>query len=252
MQEKNPNSWVLQFRFLGIPVRIHPLIWVVLALLGGAIEVDSGAGLLHLLLFIGAGMLALLVHELGHALVGRACGYGVPEVELGALGGMTHFSAGPRNRSSLLLTVLAGPLASLALGALAGLAFGCHIGAPLLGLKLAFLMPWMDVLPLDIQQALVLGLLSHPLPDLLIQGYTLVMVICFWWSVFNLLPIYPMDGGKVLAALLNSYLIPAIVGLVLAAGLAIWSLCDARWFNFMILGYLAFLNYQYLRVLRRH
>lgn len=248
MNSPESSAWTLRFSLFRIPVSISPVSWVVLALLGGAFGVSNGEDASRVLLFMVAGMLCLLVHEFGHALTGRATGAVVGGIEIAGMGGATSFVSLPAGRGAYMLVVLAGPLASLLLCAGFGLAFGLQLGNVAAGLRYAFLMPWQDTLPLDLQQQIVLGVYANDIPQMLIQAYTVGILVCFWWSVFNLLPIFPLDGGKFLGSLLNNYLIPCGLGLLLSAGLAIWALLEAQWFNVMILGYLGFINWQYLRV----
>lgn len=250
MNNQQSTTWTLRFVLFGIPVRIQPISWIVLALLGGAMGVNNAADLTHVALFVVAGMLCLLVHEFGHALVGRGTGAVVEGIEIAGMGGTTSFTMLPARRLGFMLTVLAGPLASLALGGVLGLCFGLQLGNAWAGLRYAFLMPWQSMLPLDLQQQIMIGLYQHPMPPLLMQAYTLGMLICFWWSLFNLLPLFPLDGGKLLGSILNNYLVPCVLGLLVSGGLSIWALIEGQWFNVMILGYLAFINWQYLRVFR--
>lgn len=251
MNEQNSPRGVLRFCLFGIPVSIHPYAWLLLAVLGGAFGVSDGEDLSRVAIFVVMGMLCLLVHEFGHALVGRAAGAVVEEVEVAGLGGATRFAMLPAGRGAYALVVLAGPVASLLLGGVLGLAFGAQLGNPWAGVRYAYLMPWMDTLPLGLQQELMLGLYTHAMLPFLLQVYSVGMLICFWWSLFNLLPVFPLDGGTLLGTLLNNYLVPCVIGLLLSGGLAIWALVDGQWFNMMILGYLAFINYQYLRVFRQ-
>lgn len=250
MNSSNSSAWTLRFSIFGIMVRIQPISWVILALLGGAMGVSDGNDLTRVLVFVVAGMLCLLVHEFGHALCGRATGAVVEGIEIAGMGGTTSFAMLPASRCGFMLTVLAGPLSSLVLGGLLGLCLGLQIGNAGAGVEYAFRMPWQGVLPLQLQQELVLGLYTHPVNDVLLQVYTTGMMICFWWSLFNLLPLFPLDGGKLLGSLLNNYQIPCLLGLVCGAGLALWALVAGQWFNVVILGYLAFINWQYLRVFR--
>ncbi len=248
MQAQNSHSWTLRFSLLGIPVSIHPMSWVVLALLGGAFGVSNSEDLNEMLLFVVAGMLCLLVHELGHALSGRATGALVEGIEISGLGGTTRFAMLPQQRWCHVLTVLAGPLASLVLVGLFGLAFGLHLGNAWAGVRLAYLMPWCEYLPLDLQQQIMIGMHTHDVSTFWMQFYAVGMLVCFWWSVFNLLPIFPLDGGRFLATLLNNYLIPCVMGLGCCVVLALWAVWEAQWFNMLILGYLGFINWEYLRV----
>ncbi len=248
MSTPSNASWTLRFSLFGVPVAIHPVSWMVLAILGGALGVSDDEGLVRVLVFVLMGMLTLLVHELGHALTGRATGALVEQVEIAGMGGSTRFAAMPASRWVFALVTLAGPLASLLLGALLGALFGLQLGNVWAGVQYAFLMPWMPTLPMDLQQQIVLGFYTHGMPDWLAQLYSVGMLICFWWSVFNLLPIFPLDGGKLLGSLFRNYKVPCVLGLLLGAGLGVWAMLESQWINMMILGYLAFINWQYLRV----
>ncbi len=250
MNSQNSQPWTLRFRVFGISVQILPVSWVVLALLGGAMRVNDAGSLSNVLLFVLAGMLCLLVHEFGHALVGRWAGAEVAGVEIAGMGGTTSYVTLPPHRSGYFLMTLAGPLASLLLGAVLGVCFGMQLGNVWAGVRYAFLMPWQDTLPLELQQQLVLGIYQYELSPMLLQAYSTGILICFWWSLFNLLPLFPLDGGRLLGSVLNNYLVPCVLGLVGSAVLAFWTLLAGQWFNVMILGYLAFINWQYFRVLR--
>lgn len=81
----NPRA-MLHFRLFGVPVAIHPSVWIVLAILGGGLHVNNAAGLLPIGLFVIAGFISLLAHEFGHALVGKwLCGNQV-SIELAYMG----------------------------------------------------------------------------------------------------------------------------------------------------------------------
>lgn len=251
MNEQNSPRGVLNFRLFGIPVSIHPMSWVILAVLGGAFGVSDGDDLSRVAVFVVAGMLCLLVHEFGHAFTGRATGALVEGIEIAGMGGTTSFLTLPQQRWRYLLVVLAGPLASLVLCGVFGLAFGLQLGNAWAGVQYAYQMPWREYLPIELQQQLALGLMTREIPAMLLEFYGVGMLVCFWWSVFNLLPVFPLDGGKFLGSLLKNYLVPCVLGLVLCIGLALWAVLEAQWFNMLILGYLAFINWQYLRVFRK-
>ena len=52
MNTPNSQAWTLRFSLFGIPVRIRPIAWVVLAILGGAFGVDDGGDLGRVLVFV--------------------------------------------------------------------------------------------------------------------------------------------------------------------------------------------------------
>ncbi len=113
---------------------------------------------------------ALLAHELSHSLVARRHGVEVRQITLWLLGGVSQLEgASPTARAELQIAVV-GPLTSLALGAVAG------------GL------------------ALLSGL--SPALDLLSGALWWLALINVVLGVFNLVPAFPLDGGRILRAAL--------------------------------------------------
>jgi Zn-dependent protease len=106
---------------------------------------------------------SVLTHELGHAVVARRLGVRVSSIELGFFGGAAKMTELPRSANHEIAIAVAGPVVSLALAA-AGFGLGRLTGVPLFGL-----IGWIN---------------------LVIAG-------------FNLLPALPMDGGRILRALLT-------------------------------------------------
>ncbi|MCQ2365154.1 MAG: hypothetical protein MJ051_06340 [Akkermansia sp.] len=251
MYQETPRG-TLSFVLFGIPVSIHPVSWVMLALIGGGLGIDNKDSLVQTLLFVAAGMVALLAHEFGHALVGRRVGAGAAAITIAGLGGVTQHAYLPPTRGGYFAMVAAGPLASLALGLAAGLLFGLLIGHPFAGLLSAVLMPLPGILPMpDIYlAALADGLHTHPLNPTLLRAFIILMGICFWWTVFNLFPIFPLDGGKLLGTLLHSDFKACRAGLVFSAILFILAALSGSIFNMMITAWIAYINFQYYRALK--
>ena len=65
---------MIRFTLFGVPVSIHPTLWLTLAFLGRAFFATSMVEFMGSLLFIVAAFAVLLAHEMGHALVGRKLG----------------------------------------------------------------------------------------------------------------------------------------------------------------------------------
>lgn len=248
MQSSSYPKGSLYFELFGIPVLIRPLSWVILALLGGGLGISSGSDVSQVLVFVVSGMLCLLVHEFGHALMGRYLGSGPPSIEIAGLGGVTYTPYPPRTRWGYFTMVLAGPVASLLLGIVGGFIMGLvHLGNPLAGVIISIVdplgIPIADWAYISLAKALNNGSLSF----FSFNCYYTLFVICMYWSLFNLLPLFPLDGGKLLGTILDNYRIASIVGLILAGGLCILCLLNGMWFNMMLTGYLAAINWQYLR-----
>ncbi|AEN07064.1 CBS domain-containing protein [Halolamina sp.] len=110
----------------------------------------------------------VLLHEFGHSLVAMHYGYEIDSITLWLLGGVARFAEMPEDWKIELQVALAGPAVSVALGIVAFAAFSVVPGSQP---ALAFLL-----------------------------GYLALMNIVL--AVFNMLPGFPMDGGRVLRALL--------------------------------------------------
>lgn len=160
----------------GIPLHLHwtaLLTALLIAVSAPAAVGISGGGLGASLLIGGLAVLmfgaSLVAHEYAHALVARRRGIGVRRVQMWALGGMAELESEPRRWQDELAVSVVGPLMSLAIGVVA-------VGA-----------------------ALGLGLGGFDVPASL-SAWTAVVNIGL--GVFNLLPGFPLDGGRVLHSLI--------------------------------------------------
>ena len=171
----------------GIEIRVHATF--VLVLLWAALDwgVSRGLGLtgaLYGVALIGLLFLGVTLHELGHSLVALRYGAVVRDITLLPIGGVARLEGGMPSPAQELWMALAGPAVNLALAMLIGAA-----ALPLLG--------WRAFGGLD----LLLGRLnSLSLERLLLD----LLMANLWLALFNLLPAFPMDGGRVLRALLAS------------------------------------------------
>src|SRR5262245_2940933 len=160
----------------GTPVRVHPMFWVLTVLLGWRYMGDPGFGIGYLVLWVAVVFVSILLHEFGHVLTGRLFG-AYSRVVLYSFGGLAIGSLDLRRRWQRVLVSLAGPAAQLALAAAI----------------------WWGVLPL-----------VHPPQHAAWKGpvaETIVMLleINIFWPVLNLLPIWPLDGGKVIRELCEAF-----------------------------------------------
>ncbi len=248
MQYNSVPKGSLYFELFRVPVIIRPSSWIMLALLGGGLGISSGADISGVLIFMVAGMMCLLVHEFGHALSGRALGSGEPSIEIAGMGGATYTPYPPRTRMGYFFMVLAGPLASLLLGILCGFMMGLlHLGNPMAGIVISIFEPLGISIGDWAYIPLIEAIETEKLSLFALQCYYTMFMICIYWSIFNLLPIFPLDGGKLLGTILDNYRIASMVGLILCCILCILCIICGMWFNMMLSGYLAAINWQYLR-----
>src|ERR1700758_1355134 len=189
------------FRFSGIDVFLH-WSWFLVALY----EIQSRAGryssvtwniLEYLALF-----LIVLLHEFGHSLACRQVGGRADQIVLWPLGGVAYVDPPPRPGATLW-RMAAGPLVNVSL-------IPTLVAAGMLCRSLG----WYDAIPN-----------LHPL-------LRTVAIINLGLLIFNILPIYPLDGGQILRSLLwfvlgraRSLLVATILGFIGVAGffgLALW------------------------------
>lgn len=239
--EPERTQWDLNFVLFGLPVRVHPFFWLVSLLLGA----QGISTPWDLLIWVGAVFLAILVHELGHALVMRAYGFH-PWITLYGLGGMAsynhggaHWSRGNGPLGQILISA-AGPGAGFVLGAstvgllvAAGVRIAAHLGAPY-GLIVAA----QD----EIGGPYLTDFVNH------------VLFISIAWGLVNLLPVYPLDGGQIAREVLlvanprQGVRQSLWLSIFTAAGLCAMALAVWRsWFLAVLFGFLAFANYNALQ-----
>jgi Zn-dependent protease len=127
-------------------------------------------------------LLSVLLHELSHAVVGRSMGMRIERITLFVFGGMAHMEDEPATWRSELAMAIVGPIASLLIG------LGCLLLAHALAGPI-------EIDPEDPTKAIAeLG----PLTTLLLWLGPVNIVL----AVFNLVPGFPLDGGRVLRAVL--------------------------------------------------
>ena len=189
MVETSFAGTLIRFRVLGIPVRVEAGLLVTTLILGAS-RLRSAESFATWLCVV---FVSILVHELGHALVGRRFGL-TPDIRLYGWGGLTSWTAGePPSRARSLLISLAGPAVGIALGV------ACHLAKA-----------------------------AAPPDAARIQG---VLGDFVWasgiWGAVNLAPVLPLDGGNALQAVLGmiaparaeqgARLVSAIAGLAAGA-----------------------------------
>jgi Zn-dependent protease len=166
-------------------------------------------------------LLSILLHELGHAFIGRLFGARVSHIDLTGLGGVSHFERSlPRSALVRSAIYLAGP----------GVNYLLWHGLDLLA-----------------EKALFMG------SPALVRPLALLATANFYLMCFNLLPAYPLDGGNTLDALLGRPLGPVwSVRIVAALGLAVaafvgYMALPTGFFLLFVALFLAQVNWQALQ-----
>lgn len=205
---------MIQFSLFGIPVRVEPLFWLTLAILGGGLSAKSSAALLLVALFVLAAFVSVLIHEMGHALMIRK--FGLPtEVTLTTLGGYATYPAGVLSRKQSFAVTAAGPAVQLLFG----------VAVIILSKYLTFESSQLN------------------------QFVWYLIVVSIVWAVFNCLPIYPLDGGQMLAAVLGPRRARGLhaTGMVCAGLVGLYALTSGYLFMGLFMALFTWQNYQMLQ-----
>jgi Zn-dependent protease/CBS domain-containing protein len=160
-------SWSIPIiRLAGIQLRIH----VTFLLLIAWVALGSASAAIFVLLLF----LCVVLHEFGHAFAAKAYGINTPDITLLPIGGVARLERMPEEPKQELIIAIAGPLVNVIIAA-------CLY--------------------------IVIGARGHVDPETAVRSGDMLIglfQINVWLVLFNLLPAFPMDGGRVLRALLAS------------------------------------------------
>jgi stage IV sporulation protein FB len=209
-QNQQPISGSISLgRVFGVPIRLHFtfLLLLVFLLVNGIGNKQSGPATAVYILALFA---SVLLHEIGHTLVARHYGIKTLEIVMFPIGGVSRPERMPTGRQELWIS-LAGPL----------------VNALIAGALIVWL--WFAGSFVPIQ------LLKEPTNENLAERIASGNLLLF---LFNLLPAYPMDGGRILRAILalrkpenEATRIAAMAGRRLAVALILFGLLSG---NFML------------------
>lgn len=174
-QPPTRSAWSFTLgRWFGIEVRMHVTFILLLGFVGVAYGLRGGVGAaLAGVVFFALLFLCVLLHEFGHALAARQYGIRTRDITLLPIGGLARLERLPERPAQELWVALAGPLVNVVI------AGGLFLGLMLSG-----------------RGALILhGITEGSLVARLLAANVFLVV-------FNLLPAFPMDGGRVLRSLL--------------------------------------------------
>lgn len=205
----------MRFKLFNIPVHIHITFLLFAAFLGSS-RLETPTFLVTWVIVV---CFSVLVHEFGHALADKYFG-GNPSIQLVGIAGLTYTAESVKDYKKKILITAAGPLFGFVLGALS-------------------------------------YLIEH---YLVMPNFTMYVILrdLMWvnlaWSVFNLFPIYPLDGGQILLALMKRLskkygeIISFIISLLISLPLAIYFLFQKDFYLALLLGALSAMSFQKLYI----
>ena len=179
-----PYDW--NFSLFGFPVRVAPWFWVAMLVLGGG----NGATKISIAAFAAAVFISILIHELGHTFAFRHYGQ-ESRIVLYHFGGLAVPTGGrpSNNLWEHIVISAAGPVVQMAAAILLAVvlrSFGIGTNSRLL-----------HMIGFRGGEAL-----SNPFAsEFLLQFYW----VSIGWALFNLLPVYPLDGGQISRSLFQIF-----------------------------------------------
>lgn len=163
--EPDQTRFDLRWRMFGTPIRVHPMFWLMSLILGYDATIRAGIG--YVLAWVGCVFFSVLLHEFGHVWMGRlfsSSGY----IVLYGFGGLAVGSSQLSARWQRILVFFAGPSIQLVFLSLLWFTMDWLFGVIPLGAKTAALRVWLMLFEINLL-----------------------------WPLLNLLPIWPLDGGRI-------------------------------------------------------
>ena len=209
-------------RIAGTEIRLHWTMILILPYVYFTFRPENPLEGARAFLLISLVFVSVLLHELGHLLVARLYNVKVSSVVLWVLGGAAVTEREPEDPGAQLLIAGAGPVANLLISALFMILMA-------VGMLVAVFLPFVKV----------------TLPAVFpLRNFIFLMATNLILAISNLLPIYPLDGGRIFKALVHMFVGPARsaqvtfwISAVLAVLLLIWAVLGRSW----LIGGTAFL-----------
>ncbi|MBN2905394.1 MAG: site-2 protease family protein [Rhodobacteraceae bacterium] len=169
-------SWSFPMgRLFGSELRVHATFFLLLAWIGAASWIDQGpAAAMINIAFVLALFACVVAHEFGHALMARRFGIATPDITLLPIGGLARLDRMPEKPGQEIAVALAGPAVNVVIWAvLVGLGAGT-----------------------DLQQ-------MATIEDPAVGFWGRLAAVNLFLVLFNMIPAFPMDGGRVFRAALS-------------------------------------------------
>ncbi len=175
---EHKSPWAIKIASVaGIPIRLH---FTFLLFLAWILLLGKQSGSTLTMLLVPSIFLCILLHELGHALVAKRFGIGTQDITLYPIGGLALLKSRPKARDEFWIA-LAGPLVNVVIAVIAGIAL-----------------------------LVTTGKIPMPTLDLTGRSYLSALFAAnVVLAVFNLIPAFPMDGGRVLRSVLALHMTEA-------------------------------------------
>ncbi len=171
--EPERTQFDLRWRMLGTDIRVHPMFWLVSAILGWTTDLSV------LALWVGCVFVSILLHEFGHVFAGRLFG-AEGHIVLYSFGGLAVGSSNLASRWQRIVVYFAGPFVQLVL----------------------FAVLYWGLFPYLIYRAEE----GARFPRLFVEALDMLVEINLYWALLNLLPVWPLDGGQITRTILDAFM----------------------------------------------
>jgi Zn-dependent protease/predicted transcriptional regulator len=188
------------FTWLNIPVRLHWTFGLIFVYIYYEWE-QQGAPLSELpwlFVLVMAMFFCVLLHEYGHALAGRRYGIGTRDIVLTPIGGIARLERMPDKPVQEFVVAIAGPVVNIVIAGLLYVLFTLFLPSEWQALQSGEeIMVVTDDISGDVVEQFPMQISSF------IKTLHTLLFVNIGLALFNLLPIFPMDGGRILRALLS-------------------------------------------------
>ena len=247
LSEPGQTGYDIQFSLFGFPVRVHPLFFLAPLLFGRGLIVGTPNVGFALVVVTFVFFASILFHELGHTWAFKWFGIN-SRIVLHWMGGLAIPDRGSWGSRQVSLTPnqqvivsIAGPLANVVLALVmlgVGLLIGGRVGT----------LDWLIPIPaVDLRDS---NLADMEYLQLLFKSMSLLNLL---WAIFNMVPVFPLDGGQVARALMQKidprdglknslFLSIGVAGL-----LCVYALSNEATFLAIFCGYMAYESWQSLQ-----
>lgn len=217
------------FEWRGTEVFLHPT-FILLPLLIAGPELLSGqlSAASMALSYMAVIFFCIVLHEFGHIAMAKRLGFQTGDVVLTPLGGLAQINATDETARDEILIAAAGPAVNLVIIALS--------------------MGLMTLVPM------FLGASAAPI----LTGLYAIVLVNTMLAVFNLIPLFPMDGGRIWRGILRFWMAPAkatriavYTGWAIAAVITVLALMIGNLIIPMIAAFMCFIGYQELDRVKR-
>jgi len=248
LSEPGQTGYDIQFTLFGFHVRVHPLFFLGPLLFGGGLIQGNGNVGVSLLVVTFVFFVSILFHELGHTWAFRWFGID-SRIVLHWMGGIAipdrnSWRSGRQpslTSNQQMIVSIAGPLANVVL-ALAMIGIGLAIGGQLILLE--------TVIPVPVTILSGTAFNGMPYVQLLFLSMSVLNIL---WAIFNMLPIFPLDGGQVARAFMqkidprDGLQNSLYLSIGVAVLLAVYGLATNSIYISIFCGYMAYGSWQTLQ-----